>query len=359
MKTYSKLGDILSAAVGVTSEREIAQWCGVSQAAVSKWISGLTRPSPLYLVILASHLSLEPYKLAEAAGYDPEKIVQLFEDRWILSQDLDYARTTIKHIYDARIQGNSAIAIEIASDLNMWLQSFSTPSQELLKVRARVLFEQSWAYKEISFPEKIKQSTKQITTEINNLAEVYKDGEIYGLAGICKGDTFYILKKFMPAIRELTNVLQQNLVTSTDDKLWLLRALALSAGYLNDYNTVENAEIQVRTLIEDGKYSGLEHFCHALEGIGRAQGLLGLSTKSFSTLYEAEKMYRLMELENKKAPLRAVQVARSKLMVIHQLEPHNWQTIEQVGSEAIRIAQEYGYERHEQQIIELLNRALN
>ena len=151
------------------------------------------------------------------------------------------------------------------------------------------------------------------------------------------------------------------LVENGDVRLRALRGVAIAGTYLNQPDQVNNAGRVVRRLVDEGKFTNLEQVCEALEGIGRAKGLLG-SPEGYAWLDEAQRLLaRYAELADdiKQPPLRLLQINNSRLEVVRRLQPANRVLIEELGRIGIRLAREYGYHRHENLINQWLAKSLD
>jgi hypothetical protein len=247
----------------------------------------------------------------------------------------------------------------MADDLIAWIETSSNPSQELARIHAQALVEKLRAYAEVTPRDRIWYVSYPIIKKIEELAEVYENDEIWGLAGTCRGDTYYVVRAWEKAAHQLTSVLESGLLKITDDHLWLLRSLILSSAYLKDLKTFQKAEKTARSIIDQGQFRDLEHVIHLLEGCGRSQGLFGHPTQAFDALDEGQNFYQMTIRGKEKAPMRAVQLVRSRLIVIEQSKPTDHKFLEKEGKKGLEMAREYGYERHAHDIQELLDKALN
>jgi predicted transcriptional regulator len=83
---YAQLGRILVCELGQRPQWWLAQQLFVTQAAVSQWICGVSRPRPEKLGQLAALLGQDVNELAKLAGYDQNSRtlndVRFSHDHW-------------------------------------------------------------------------------------------------------------------------------------------------------------------------------------------------------------------------------------------------------------------------------------
>jgi len=165
---------------------------------------------------------------------------------------------------------------------------------------------------------------------------------------------YYLTSEYSTAIKCFLGALER--ITDPEEKIWLLAPLAVSLASLGEERKLEHVEAMARRFIEDGSFVHMEIVSRGLEGIGRAQGLLRQS-KALKTLDEAMSIYSRIKQQESKMPFREVELARSKLEVVHYLQPND-SSIESIGVQGIHLAQEYGYPRHAQHMMRLLSASL-
>lgn len=357
-RPYQQLGQMLLMAAGYISQNEIAKWLGVTQPAVNMWFNGERRPEPTSLVQLADHLKLDILKLAGAGKYDVVEVIEVYENAHLYSRDFDFLRELETQMKQVRISGNAQSSIDMGNTVLGMLCHFPNQSPEVVQMRARILYEQSWAYKEIHFPDKIKVESRRIVAEIEKLAKIHKDLSIYELARLIEGDTLYILKEPEESASVLQQTLIQGHLRSTEPEQMLLRALSLDAAYLGKPELFDLAYKEVKPLIISGKYDTYENGIQLLEGVGRSQGLLGRVDEALENFEIIDSLIRLAESDHQNVPLREVQAYRSKAAVLLESDPTNKNEIEKNIAKGIEIAHNK-YERHEQQLKDMANKGLN
>jgi transcriptional regulator with XRE-family HTH domain len=258
---------------------------------------------------------------------------------------------TIETIHQVRIQGNPQLAGMRAdvtanrlNELKRVFHTASTTRDSLLKIYGRVLNERSWIYKETLAPRSVPVTTKPLINEMHAIAAACRDSELYGLFAFQKASTFYMMGQYVASLPLLTTALGH--LKSSDDRLAVLRAIALSWSYLKDKTRFEETETKIRRIIEGGKCLSLERICQSLEGLGRAQGVLRLP-RALKTMEEGWKIYAQMLDHHAIAPFRHVQLVRSHLEIAKHTEGKDPKLFENLGSEGLRVSQQHGYPRHE------------
>lgn len=282
------------------------------------------------------------------------------------SSDLiDFLADYSRRIYKVSLDGSPQVSIQMANEFNHYLiereRGISSPNslKPLLKIRAQTLFDQGRSYTQISFPHEVFSLTKPIVNQLREIANKCENGEIYGLADHLLGSTYYHIGKRNLSVHSYIRAL----TTITDDPIRLeaLRASCIDLAYLKDRSGFSRLEKQTKEVIiklsESDRLADLECACMALEGLGRAQALLK-SPQAFDTLQWGKDVYKKMEQEKKGLPLRAIQLIRSELVAIQNLEPTNKVMLEKVGNEGISLARKFQYQRYESAIQELLEKSL-
>lgn len=275
---------------------------------------------------------------------------------------LDILYENLKNIRQVKREGNPELAIQHAKQLSKHLDEmiknpvYKKSWNELHRLRGHVLVETVWAYNVILKPKEVLEVTSPLIKQVQGVAKDCGDMNLIGLADICWGDANYVARNY----RRSTSYLYEGLkiVADLDIQQKALRALALNYAYLNDVERFQKVEKEVRNLIDQGLYSELDKVCATLEAIGRGQGIFGMD-KSFDTFSEVEDIYTQIN-EKDKAPLRRIQLARSRVRTLQHLESNvDKGLLEEIGKQGIFLAQEYGYHRHAQRIEQLLSESLN
>jgi transcriptional regulator with XRE-family HTH domain len=351
MASFPNLAQLLSQALGTTvTEREIAELCGVSQPAVSYWLSGQRRPQPAHCAILSIRLNIEPYVLAEACGYDPQAV---FRPLLLLLGPpqglLDYAQRHVQDIHNVRIEGNPHRAAEMAKSLTYLLQANMQRASDatleaLANIQSGVLFELGMSLEEFLLTEEVVDKTTPLIQEVRNIAHEYDDAEVLGLGEFLQGNAYYIANQHRRAIPFFERALV--LMKQNEDSLLLaLRTIAVASSCTGNKEQFENVDRTVRAHIADGQFAKIATVCSVIEGLGRAQGKLGLYDEALKTLEEGEGYYAQMVANQELVPAREIQLMRSKFEIVCNLPPRERTSMIDVGEKGRSLAERYGYDR--------------
>jgi hypothetical protein len=160
-----------------------------------------------------------------------------------------------------------------------------------------------------------------------------------------------------PISKEKTGCPNSDLQHGGDTQLRLLRVNALDWSYLNEKTLVKRVGDQILDMIEQGNVSTLELTSEAYEGLERAQSLVYLSP-AFDNIQRGRILYKTIEQEGAKTPLRCIQLARSELNAIAILSPTDKGLFKRRGKASLQLAQRLGYPRYEEKLMDLLKRHL-
>jgi hypothetical protein len=218
------------------------------------------------------------------------------------------------------------------------------------QILARMLHEQITALMEVSPRYRIWDISSGII-EMASIAQECQDVNNHGLANLYLGDVSYIAGNYQESLYYVERAWQD--VKDVDAQLRLLRLRALDWAYLNEKTEVKKAGKQILNIVEQGNFSTLEHVSLAYEGLGLAQSLVSLP-QALDNIERGWATYRKIESEGNRVPFRSIQLARSELTTITKLSPTDKKLIERRGKEFIRLAQIFGYARHEEKLMELL-----
>ena len=251
----------------------------------------------------------------------------------------------LHRIYQIRLEGNPALAIQMAdfssTQLYSLLQRDLSPGyQEIfLRLRAEILFEKGTVYLETSLPETVLVAVRPICMEIDEIANALGNSEVAALSAMLLAGAYNINKQYDRGRSLYLQALEY--VGTVDDQLRVLRGLAVSASYMHDPKGVMRVASQTQSLLDGGRFSRWEQVCETLEGVGRAQGLIG-SSSAYHFFDEAE---RLMHRYGS-SPLRTLQLTVSKLEVARHIAQRDTEVLEVIGRQALLWAFEHGYRRH-------------
>lgn len=273
---------------------------------------------------------------------------QLLEMFW------DYAG----HIYSLRVAGQPQLASTMAAVLVARTaqaadEAGSTPVREaFLRVRAKALIEQGTLALETAPRAEVLPCVKPVAAGLHAIAHELRDADMMAAAHMTLAGAYNIGKRY-----EFGRVFYARALATAqgvDLQLRILRGLAIAATYLHNRDEIVAVRARVQALIDAGQFTSLEQVCETLEGVGRAQGLVGL--KGASQWFEAaEQLLHTLEFP----PLRRLQVVTSKLEVLQRLDPAATGEIERMGQTGIQLADQHGYARHRAHIVEILKKVLD
>jgi len=359
---YSEFRDELLKRAGSLRQAEIATFCGVSQAAVSKWFAGISRPRRLVLSRLSALLNIDLTLLAGLAKYDPEEVAHLGQYHTTFEEDLVFSEKLYKQAQMARIRGNSDLALGMLDDLSEWLERKSRHvsslvySQVLSLRQAHILFEQQRLLKETLRTNDTWRSVQPIVARLQTMAAQAGNSEILGLADVVDGDLHYVLNQYSKSAQKLTSLLALNIVKEPKDKANLLRVLTLSLAYLGKRRDVEQLAPRLVELAENLTSSNPELVCQLYEGLGRAFGLLKLP-ESYDFLQKGWAIYN----DNSAAktgiyyPLGYGILTRSELAImLSAQEPYQPLSVDR-AHRTLLLAQQFRYQRLSELITKMLD----
>jgi transcriptional regulator with XRE-family HTH domain len=260
-------------------------------------------------------------------------------------------------LYKIRIDGSPKLVIAFVKERSEHLRDYIrhlNNSRETVfykKILANMFHEQATALMEVAPKSRIRAEVESSIKEMINIAQDCQDISFRGLANLHLGDTYYITGNYQKSLYYLEQAWPD--VKDVDAQLRLLRIKALDLAYLNEKTQVKKVGNQIFDIIEQGKFSTFEHVSLAYEGLGQAQSLVYLS-QAFDNIQRGRTIYKRIEDEGKRAPIRCIQLARSELNAIAILSPTNKRLLESRGKEFLQLAQVLGYPRHEKKMLRLL-----
>jgi DNA-binding CsgD family transcriptional regulator len=253
----------------------------------------------------------------------------------------DYAQ----RIYQVRVGGNPQLAIDMAAFLSDQVQDTLPEApclcyqEALLRLEAQAWLEGGTAHLETALPHEVVGKVQPIVHQIAAAAQQAGDGTILAQGYLLLGGASNIAHDYARGRAFYAQAL--GCLDTVELQLRAWRGLAIAAAYRQDPEAVEAATSQVRRLIDGGRFSRLEQVCETLEGLGKAQGVVGLAT-AYAWLEEAEGLLDRIQ----RPPLRALQLVVSRLEVIRRLDPGETTARERLGSEGLALARAHGYVRH-------------
>lgn len=373
-QAWCELGSVLSRAAydAGWSQKRLARACGVSQAAVSKWLAGLQVPSLAHLALLATNLKLDPVALAPLCGYEVSDM-QAVMQAWAgprydaLMSFVDERLAAIPRI---RTNGDPRRAMVIAEDLVLLIDHLaqntmvSAELDTLLVARALALFEQASSAREVYPHLQLPAVTQPLADEITRIAEATraKQENILNLATISIAHAHYIALRYRSSIGHFSEALLQT--NDLDEQLLNLRTLALDYAYLKSMPNAERRamvcklERQARRRIEQGKFDTMHAVATAFEGFARARGLLCLE-EGMPIFDEAWGTQRAISSPDERGPLLPLQISISTIEVLVEAETNDLiHDIETVGAQIRACAVAAGYDKYGQRVDSILKRGL-
>jgi transcriptional regulator with XRE-family HTH domain len=350
------------------SQGKLADEIGVDRATFSRVVNGTRQPSADELEAFCEVLQLQGNQRDELFNALRKDRLELHDlvyaplDSSAGKLDLELIDNIIDLIYRSRTRGEAKETIQKVDNIFLLLTAKvrqyegTSYQKQLFGKQAQLLFEQGWALKEILPASTLLSGTWDIVTSLRELAYETQDEFFNGLADFYHGDTLYILKDYEDAARVLQRAMKS--VDEPHNRLWLLRTLAVVYGYLKEKSALREVSQEAQNLIQSGKITKLEVKSLALEGIGRAQGMLR-QEQGWYSLEEALNIYHEIEREGRAVPIRKVQIVRSQLVVANHIASTDKSFLEKVGGEGTELARFYGYQRIADQITKLMEEILN
>jgi hypothetical protein len=257
-----------------------------------------------------------------------------------------------------RYSGQPQLAISMADFL---IQKSSEAAEQthstsyrhrFFQLTAQALIEQCTAHLEIAPRSKVVHFVKPLTTHLKRIAKAIGDTNCVALANVVLAGAHNIQRHYDVGRRLYLEAYEQT--SDVDVKLRILRGITIAATYLGDPTGVREVLPIATRLIEEGNFTRLEQVCETCEGIGRGHGLLGLP-QAFTWFETTQQILHSLN----HPPLRTIQLLVSKQEVIMHMEPTALSEIENLGTQAIALAERYGYARHRETVLENLRMALD
>lgn len=272
----------------------------------------------------------------------------------LLEMFWDYAG----RIYALRIAGQPRLAASMADFLIAQTAQAANETtaaatrEAYLRVCARALSEQGSLYLETSARKQVLTHTRPVALHLRAIAQELKDADLLGLSHAIWAGAYNIDKRFQMGRRLYAQAFAE--VQRADLQLRALRGLAIAATFLQDKDEVMAVAQKTQAMIDAGQCTNLEQVCETLEGVGRAQGIMG-SKKAVQWFESAERMLPTLNYP----PLRRVQIIESKLEVLYRTEPAAVIEFERIGQDGLRLAEQHGYARHQALLVGMLEKTLN
>ncbi len=278
--------------------------------------------------------------------------------------DFEFARNCIKNIKLAEESSQVNLALDMCEGLKHWLRnSFHTTSykNQFLKLIAEVLIREHVSNSWTLSPLKNLAVAKRNVSTMLNIAKETDDDSISALAYFHLGDAYYVAQDYKKSSYWLNKATPK--IKHPEFKMYNFRTGALVSAYLKDKNSYKFFKNQIEANIEEMKpstgFDTVYMACKVLEGLGRAEGLLGLNS-SFSTLKKAESIYiKDVSQRNVYSIIMSLSLLRSKCEVLSSPYTKDKTALEKTGEEGISLARKYKYDRYVETFEKILNRNLN
>jgi hypothetical protein len=355
------------------TNREIAQVLGLSTEVVNR-----------YTQQLKEHFKDE-VELQNGSGYSTKTALTLIAQRYFAEETtgateiavedkasaaviakirydflLDFFKSSHDSIYQIAARGNAVLAVDTAARVSEEIKQVLNRITDakyrypLLEILGSILYTRDVTNTEVAPSAEILDFSTSTAHQLQAIAKECGNAELFGLAEHCRADAYYITNQCHLAIPLLQRSLEY--VKDPDERLRVLRTLALSYVDQNEKTEYQKTVNRIREIIASNRWTKMEKVGLALEGLGRCQGLLG-SEKAFSTFQEAHTILSAVKQSSGKVPFREVQLMRSELETIQRLEPHDESLLQVRGTQALHIAEDHAYQRHMLQIKLLLEQS--
>ena len=223
------------------------------------------------------------------------------------------------------------------------------------KVLARVLFKQAVVAKMMSTPSEVLNISRPYVREMLNITKLSRDPEAMALAYSCIADAHYLTGHYYKALHSYKRALE--VVEDPVEELGMMRTCALAHAYLGQEDEFTRVKEGALRFIEEEARLHTDVICHAIEGLGRAEGILAKES-ALDTLYQARTYYEKLQNEVGRKPMRSIQLDRSELEILAHMGRLDKAYFERIGVEALARAKEHGFRRHELKVADLLQRHL-
>jgi DNA-binding CsgD family transcriptional regulator len=272
---------------------------------------------------------------------------------------IELAHNCLAGIYLNRVQGRphhaDGMSEFVLNFLKPQVERMNTsPNHPLIETFARILFEQLVVVQETLLPSDCAKHGRMVAEQLTKLGRKHKNEELYGLAQYIRGDSHYIEENPKEAVEPLNEALEY--VKNPNYRQGILRVLAIVYAQLEHRANFQKIELEAYQLIQDGNITNTEHILELQEGLLRSQRILRLPSVA-KALDDCLQTYSRIEHENVQPVFRRVQLARTQLELMAYTNDRV--SLQQIGEEALSIAQRNSYARYEKQIGDLLRNILN
>lgn len=332
------------------TQQDISQKCGLSQSEISRIERGLAKPRDIPTIKAVCDV----YQLSKS---EKERYLELTTGLINLKSQDDYS--LIKELIESQIQfvsltnrrGNPKIAIDQAELLVNWLDhSFEKTMKKdpyISQAISLLILEESAAWWDIVSPENIDLFTKQLIRRMKFLSPFA--GNHYYL--INQGFHFYIKGKYRKANQIFESILKNTKLVNTSWAIELIRANTISLGKLKNFSKLQNNQFLINQYLLQKDISNLNK-AYLLEGLGRSYSEIKPEL-SLKILKKANKLLEIAREEPDFINIRFIQHRRSYLEALKRnFAAHN--TLLEIASPALEIAEKHNFLRHRNQIIKIL-----
>lgn len=219
---------------------------------------------------------------------------------------------------------------------------------DLLQERHRILMKEKQS-------KNLYRPTIKLSTELNDIGLEIRESEYVGISQAMLGNYYYSTGKYKTAVDIYNKALK-----TIKDWWWRstsLRILCICYGFLDKELEFERVK---KDLIKISETQSRDVQSSHLEGIARAEALLGKSRESNGSLQKAWDLLGGAEVGSEYKIYGKIMLIRTELEVNNILQSRAGKNyLETLGREGIVTAQQFGYKRYEKIITKSLNEILN
>lgn len=350
--------------LGLT-QQQIAKIVGLNQSQISRIEQGLSRPAdPPTLDSIVN-----AYRLNQK---EKDYLCQLFVGVETIRAKVGETLTPVLDLLDkqtsfiarANRSGNPQVAAQHAGSIRDWISKTkglfgkAIWDTEFPIILSRLLLEESAAIWDTVNPKELKfitatllKSQKEVAAKAN-AESVRKEAELFLL--INKSFHHYIAGNYQPALVGFLRAVESAQLKKSHWHVEILRGILVTSGAVGDLNKLKSTEGQVQKFIEKFSPSRTNHF-YLLEGLARGY-------KNFDPAYSLkllEEAWGLMTKARKEGDyllIREVQLVRTALLTLIAAGENRPSALKEIATPTLNLCRNHGFTRHEQQILELINR---
>lgn len=385
-RPYEAFGAMLKRAMGSAGRNNVwlARQLGVTPSMISRYREGDEAPDNIKLAVIVHVLSLDLEAACRVADRDPravEAVAVIASPGVPVGALLEFADGALDAALETIMAGNPARAqmeaAMLAGILGAAAQHERELAREIKRRQAAAINLVLGTLRETEITERaperaIDLAPRALVTKsvplidaLHGLGEEARSAAIVAQAHLAAGHMHYVDRDSVKALREFRKALAYEALISDDNLLVALRTMALAAGYLvaraypgggrllppwarQHVEGIAGWTRRIRRRTADGRYATEHAAMTALEGAGRACGMVGLDAWFADALSEAEAMNRQMEQAGAEYPLPRVQRIYARLTVLRLRNEQK--DFDQVMCEARATVHAAQYPRHRQQI---------